>query len=62
VATDGSRIPKPPSVAGRWMMGVAWEGRVICCVMVAMAWWMVMRIDKMISESHWKSVSCESGW
>jgi hypothetical protein len=35
VAVMGSRIPRPPSVAGRWMMGIAWYGSVVCCVIAS---------------------------
>lgn len=50
VAVIGSRMPMPPMAAGRCKSGIAWSGRFLCCVMVAMVLWMIVRIVKVASE------------
>lgn len=50
VAAIGSRIPMPPSVAGKWMIGMVYVGSVCCCVMCANKLCMRMRIASVSSE------------
>lgn len=56
VAAMGSRIPMPPSVAGKCMSGIVYVGIVCCCVMCANKLCMSMRIASVSSEFQWCKV------
>jgi hypothetical protein len=53
----GSRRPRPPRRAGKWMIGVVWRGNKSCFVIAAIALWMIMRSCNVVEECQWW-ISC----